>query len=53
MTVSNADERRWQQRLDTFRTPLAQLTKACERVWYDYLELAGLIKTFEFSFGLS
>ena len=52
-TVSNSDERRWQQRLDTFGTALAQLTNACDRERYDYLELAGLIKTFEFSFELS
>ena len=51
--VSNADERRWQQRLNTFGTALAQLTTACGREWYDDLELAGLIKTFEFSFELS
>jgi len=51
--VSNSNERRWQQRLDTFGTTLAQLTNACDRKWYDYLELAGLIKTFEFSFELS
>ena len=51
--MSNADERRWQQRLDTFGTTLAQLTNACDREGYDYLELAGLIKTFEFSFELS
>ncbi len=51
--MSNADERRWQQRLDTFGTALAQLTNACDREGYDYLELAGLIKTFEFSFELS
>ena len=52
-TVSNTDERRWQQRLDTFATTLGQLTIACEREWYDYLRLAGLIKTFELSFELS
>jgi len=51
--VSNADERRWQQRLDTFGAALEQLTNACERERYDYLELAGLIKTFDFSFELS
>ena len=51
--MSNSDERRWQQRLDTFETALAQLTNACDRDRYDYLELAGLIKTFEFSFELS
>ena len=52
-TVSNTDERRWQQRLDSFGTKLGQLTNACERERYDYLELAGLIKTFELSFELS
>ena len=51
--MSNSDERRWQQRLDTFGTALAQLTNACDRERYDYLEQAGLIKTFEFSFELS
>ena len=51
--MSNSDERRWQQRLDTFGTSLARLTNACDRERYDYLELAGLIKTFEFSFELS
>ena len=51
--MSSSDERRWQQRLDTFGTTLAQLTNACDRERYDYLELAGLIKTFEFSFELS
>ena len=51
--MSNSDERRWQQRLDTFGTALAQLTSACDRERYDHLQLAGLIKTFEFSFELS
>ena len=51
--MSSSDERRWQQRLDTFGTVLAQLTNACDRERYDDLELAGLIKTFEFSFELS
>ena len=51
--MSNADERRWQQRLDNFATALEQLTNACERERYDDLERAGLIKTFEFCFELS
>jgi len=51
--VSNSDGRRWKQRFETFGTALAQLTNACDRERYDYLELAGLIKTFEFSFELS
>ncbi len=51
--MSNADERRWQQRLDNFATALAQLTSACDRERYDDLERAGLVKTFEFCFELS
>ena len=51
--MSNSDERRWQQRLDSFAMALAQLTNACERPRYDDLERAGLIKTFEFCFELS
>lgn len=51
--MSNSDERRWRQRLDSFGAALAQLTNACDRESYDYLALAGLIKTFEFSFELS
>lgn len=51
--MSNSDERRWQQRLDTFGTVLTQLTNACTWEWHDHLERAGLIKTFEFSFELS
>ena len=51
--MSNSDERRWQQRLEIFGTALVQLTDACDRERYDYLELAGLIKTFEFCFELS
>ena len=51
--MSNADELRWQQRLDNFGAALAQLTSACERERYDDLERAGLIKTFEFCFELS
>ena len=51
--MSNSDERRWQQRFDNFGTALAQLTSACERVRYNDLERAGLIKTFEFCFELS
>ena len=51
--MSNSDERRWKQRLDTFGAALGQLTDACDRERCDYLEMAGLIKTFEFSFELS
>ena len=51
--MSNSDERRWQQRLESFGRALGQLTSACEREKYDDLERAGLIKTFEFSFELA
>ena len=51
--MSNWDERRWQQRHDSFGTALVQLTNTCAREHYDQLQLAGLIKTFEFTFELS
>ncbi|WP_419949138.1 HI0074 family nucleotidyltransferase substrate-binding subunit [Candidatus Palauibacter sp.] len=51
--MSNTDERRWQQRHDTFGAALTQLTDACARDRYTFLELAGLIKTFELSFELA
>lgn len=51
--MSNTDERRWQQRHDAFGAALAQLTDACARDRYTFLELAGLIKTFELSFELA
>ncbi|MDE0105023.1 MAG: HI0074 family nucleotidyltransferase substrate-binding subunit [Bryobacterales bacterium] len=51
--MSRSANQRWLQRLDSFRTALAQLTQACERDQYDNLERAGLIKTFEFCCDLS
>lgn len=51
--MSNYSEQRWQQRLDSFEKALIQLTNACKYESYSDLELAGLIKTFELSFGLS
>ncbi|MCY4673600.1 MAG: nucleotidyltransferase substrate binding protein [Bacteroidetes bacterium] len=51
--MSNSDEQHWQQRLNNLGTAFVQLTDVCEREWYDNLELAGLIKTFKFCFGLS
>lgn len=50
--MSNTDEIRWQQRLDSFRKALAQLEAACELDEYSDLERAGLVQTFEFSFEL-
>ncbi len=51
--MGNSGEQRWHQRLDSYGKALAQLTDACEQEQYNNLELAGLIKTFEFCFGLS
>ena len=51
--MSNADEIRWQQRLDNFGKALSQLDKACEQDSYTDLERAGLVQIFEFSFELA
>ena len=51
--MSTFAERRWQQRLNNFGKALTQLSNACELGRYNDLELAGLVKTFEFCFELS
>jgi len=51
--MSNSNKQRWQQRLDAFEKSLIQLTIAREYESYSDLEILGLIKTFELSFGLS
>ena len=51
--MSNADEIRWQQRLDNFSHALAQLSAACGQADYTDLERSGLVQTFEFSFELA
>ena len=51
--MSNVDETRWKQRLDSFGMALAQLNQACDQDSYSNLERAGLVKTFEFCFELS
>ncbi len=51
--MSNHDEIRWQQRLETFSDALSQLVDACAQDQYSNLERAGLIKTFEICFELS
>ena len=51
--MSNSDEVRWRQRLESFATALARLNEACDQERYSDLERAGLIKTFEFCFQLS
>ena len=51
--MSNADETRWKQRLDSLGRALTQLNQACDQETYSNLERAGLVKTFEFCFELS
>ena len=41
------------QRLESFESALSQLTDACAIAAYSDLERAGLVQTFEFSFGLA
>ena len=48
--MSNLDEARWMQRLESFENALSQLTDACAITEYSDLERAGLVQTFEFSF---
>lgn len=50
--MSNADDIRWQQRLENFQKALVQLEAACEQEDYSDLERAGLVQMFEFSFEL-
>lgn len=50
--MTNADDRRWQQRLESFGLALEQLNEACELDSYTNLERAGLIQTFAFSYEL-
>ena len=51
--MSNADEIRWRQRLDSFSNALAQLSAACRQQSYSDLERSGLVQTFAFSFELA
>ena len=51
--MSNADEARWQQRLDNFSSALAQLSAACAQGQYSDLERMGLVQVFAFSFALA
>ena len=51
--MSNLDEARWMQRLESFDNALSQLTDACAITEYSDLERAGLVQTFEFSFELA
>ena len=50
--MTNTDERRWRQRLDSFGAALARLDEACEQDSYTNLERAGLVQTFTFSYAL-
>lgn len=51
--MSNSDDVRWRQRLESFLSALEHLEEACNHDEYSGLERAGLIKTFEFCFELS
>lgn len=51
--MSNNNETRWEQRLDSFGRAVSSLTRACDQGNYSELERAGLIKEFEICFELS
>ena len=51
--MSNSDETRWMQRLESFESALSRLTDACAIADYSDLERVGLVQTFEFSFELA
>ena len=50
--MTNTDEKRWQQRLESFGLALARLDQACKQNLYTDLERAGLVLTFIFSYEL-
>lgn len=51
--MANSSERRWRQRHENFGKALKQLEAACRKKSYSELELAGLVKMFEFTLELS
>lgn len=51
--MANADEIRWQQRLQHLERAFTQLDRACGKESYSELELAGLVQMFEFTFELA
>ena len=51
--MSNTDEIRWRQHLESFGKAMAQLEAACSKEEYNDLERAGLVQMFEFSFELA
>ena len=51
--MANADDIRWQQRLENFSSALAQLSTVYNQPDYTDLERSGLVQTFEFSFALA
>ena len=51
--MANADEIRWQQRLENFSNAMTQLSAACSQPDYTDLERSGLVQTFAFSFELA
>lgn len=51
--LSNSNEIRWQQRIESLGRALVPLKEACERSLLSDLERAGLVKNFEICFELS
>lgn len=47
------NEIRWKQRLENYEKALTCLKDACHLTSYTQLEQAGLVQTFEFTFGLA
>ena len=51
--MTNSSEARWHQRFENFENAFLQLEDACKKDHYSNLELAGLVRTFMFSYELS
>ena len=51
--MTNSSEARWHQRFVNFENAFLQLEDACKKTNYSNLELAGLVRTFMFTYELS
>ena len=51
--MTNSSEARWHQRFENFENAILQLENACKKDNYSNLELAGLVRTFMFTYELS
>ncbi len=49
----SSDDIRWKQRLSNYNKAYRQLDDACQHTEYNYLEVAGLVHIFEFTFELA